>query len=95
LKAQVGCETLLASGVQAGTDCRPSAALSDSESARLGHGAALQQFTGILDHNLLGCSCKLDLIVEPPAALEAGKWAWKENPEAPERVVPKQNLGRT
>jgi hypothetical protein len=39
LKAQVGCETLLASGVQAGTDCHPSrgcaAALSESESARL------------------------------------------------------------
>ncbi len=43
LKAQVGCETLLASGVQAGTDCQPSrgcAALSDSESARLGRGTA-------------------------------------------------------
>jgi hypothetical protein len=44
LKAQFGCKTLLASGVQAGTDCRPSSgctALSDSESARLGCGAAL------------------------------------------------------
>ena len=53
------CCKLLASGVQAGTDCRPSrccAALSDSESARLGRGAARQQFTGVLDHDLFGCS---------------------------------------
>jgi hypothetical protein len=28
-------------------------------------------------------------------ALEAGKWAWKEKPEAPGKVGPKQNLGRT
>ena len=71
LKARVGCETLLASGVQAGTDCHPSrgcAALSDSESARLGRGAARPQFTGILDRDLFGCSCKLELIVEPPAS---------------------------
>jgi hypothetical protein len=27
-------------------------------------------------------------------ALEAGKWAWKEIPEAPGQVGPKQNLGR-
>ncbi len=60
----------LTSLVQAGTDCRPSsgcAALSDSESARLGHGAARQRFTGILDHDLFGCSCELELTVEPPA----------------------------
>jgi hypothetical protein len=58
LKAQVDCKTLLASGVQAGTDCRPSsgcAALSDSKSARLGSGAARQQFTDILYHDLFGC----------------------------------------
>ena len=73
LKAQFGCETLLASGDQAGTDCRPSrgcAALSDSESARLNlnRGAARQRFTGILDHDLFGCSCELDITVEPPAS---------------------------
>ncbi len=70
-ETQVGCETLLASGVQAGTDCQPSrccAALSDSESARLGSGTARQLFTGILDHDLFRCSCKLELIVEPPAS---------------------------
>ena len=70
-ETQVGCETLLASGVQAGTDCQPSsgcAALSDSESARLGSGVARQRFTGNLDHDLFGCSCKLELIVEPPAS---------------------------
>ena len=40
LNAQVGCETLPASGVEAGTDCRRGcASLSDSESARLGSGA--------------------------------------------------------
>ena len=40
LNAQVGCETLPASGVEAGTDCRSGcASLSDSESARLGRGA--------------------------------------------------------
>jgi hypothetical protein len=40
LNAQVGCETLPASGVEAGTDCRCGcASLSDSESARLGRGA--------------------------------------------------------
>ncbi len=47
--------TLLASGVQAGTDCRPRsgcAALSDSELARLGHGTALPLFTGVLEHDL-------------------------------------------
>ena len=72
-ETQVGCETLLASGVQAGTDCQPSSGcaalrLSDSESARLGSGAAWPRFTGILDHDLFGCSCKLELIVEPPAS---------------------------
>ncbi len=51
------------------TDCLPSsgcaaAALSDSESARL----ALQLFTGILDHDLFCCSCKLELTVDPPAS---------------------------
>jgi hypothetical protein len=76
-ETQVGCETLLASGVQAGTvtDCQPSSGcaapgLSDSESARLGSGAARQRFTGILDHDLFGCSCKLELTVEPPASTE-------------------------
>ena len=40
LNAQVGCKTLPASGVEAGTDCRRGcASLSDSESARLGRGA--------------------------------------------------------
>ena len=72
-ETQVGCETLLASGVQAGTDCQPRAssgcaALSDSESARLGSGVARPLFTGNLDHDLFGCSCKLELIVEPPAS---------------------------
>ena len=72
-ETQVGCETLLASGVQAGTDCQPRAssgcaALSDSESARLGSGVARPRFTGNLDHDLFGCSCKLELIVEPPAS---------------------------
>jgi hypothetical protein len=63
LKAQEGCKTLLASRVQAGTDCSSSlgcAALSDSESAMLGSGAALQQLTGFLDHDLFGCSCKVE-----------------------------------
>ncbi len=76
LKAQVGCETLLASGAQAGTDCRPSrccAALSD---------AALQQFTGILDHDLFGCSCKLELIVEPPASTGARQVGLERNARA-------------
>jgi hypothetical protein len=53
------------------TECRPSsgcAALSDSESARLGRCAARPQFTGILDHDLFGCSCELELTVEPPAS---------------------------
>ncbi len=69
------------------------AALSDSESARLGSGAARPQVTDILNHDLFGCSCKLELIVEP--AREAGKRAWKENQEAPTgwQVGPKQNLG--
>ena len=85
MKAQVGCETLLASGVQAGTDCRPSrgcAALSDSESARLGRGAARPQFTGILDHDLFGCSCKLELIVEPPASTGARQVGLERKPQS-------------
>ncbi len=48
LKAQAGCKTPPASGVQAGTDCRPSrccAALSDTESARLGSGVDWQLFS--------------------------------------------------
>jgi hypothetical protein len=71
--AQVGCEILPASGVQAGTDCCPSSgcsALSDSKSARLGSGAARPLFTSILDHDLFGCCCELKLIVEPPASTE-------------------------
>ncbi len=77
LKAQVGCETLPASGVQSGTasDCRPSsgcAALGESESARLGSGAALPLVTSILAHDLFGCSCELELTVEPPASRQVG-----------------------
>ena len=70
------CQT---SGVQAGTDCRPSrgcAALSDSESARLGCGVALQQFTSILDLDLF---CKLELTVEPPASTGGRQVGLKKN----------------
>ncbi len=45
----------------------PQQQLRDSESARLGSGAARQQCTG-LDHDLCGCSCQLELIVEPLAS---------------------------
>ena len=85
MKAQVGCETLLASGVQAGSDCRPSrgcAALSDSKSARLGRGAARPQFTGILDHDLFGCSCYLELVVEPPASTGARQVGLERKPRS-------------
>jgi hypothetical protein len=61
--------------------------------ARLGRGAARKRFTGILDHDVFGCSCELELTVEPPAR-EVGKRAWKENPEAQGQLGPKQNLGR-
>jgi hypothetical protein len=53
LNAQVGCKTIPTSGVQPGTDCRPShraaaAALGDSKLARLGSGAAvLIYFTAV------------------------------------------------
>jgi hypothetical protein len=88
LKAQVGCETLLASGVQAGTDCQPSScciALSDSESARLGCGAARPLFTGILHHEtheLFGCSCKLELTVEPPASTGGRQVGLERKPQS-------------
>ncbi len=57
------------------TDCCPSsnsdwAALSDSESASQGSGAArlLFRVTGIQDHDhLFGCTCKHEWTVEPPA----------------------------
>ncbi len=71
LKAQVGSETFPESGVQDGTDYRPSrgcAALSDSESARQGRGAARLLFTGILEHALFGCSCELESTLDPPAS---------------------------
>ncbi len=68
LEAQVGCdsacETL--SGVQAGTNGRPtgpssaSAVLSDSESAWPGCGTSQQQFTtGIQDHDYLAALANL------------------------------------
>ncbi len=70
------------SGVQAGTDCRPSCDC-DSESARLGCGAARPQFTGILDHDLFGCSCELELNVEPPASTGGRQMGLERNPDAP------------
>jgi hypothetical protein len=81
------------SGVQAGTDCRPSCcctALSDSESARLGCGAARPQFTCILDHDLFGCSCELELNVEPPASTGGRQMGLERNPDAPGQVGLKQ-----
>jgi hypothetical protein len=36
--------------------------------ARLGSGAARQQFTGILDPDLFGCSCELKLTADPLAS---------------------------
>ncbi len=70
LESEIGCKTL--SGVQAGANCRPKssyAALSDSESSRLGSGAARQRLTVIPAHALFGCSCKLELTVELPASI--------------------------
>jgi hypothetical protein len=43
------------------------ALMSDSKSASIGSGAALQWFTGILARGLFGCSCELGYTVEPPA----------------------------
>jgi hypothetical protein len=96
LKAQVGCETLLASGVQAGTDCQPSrgcAALSDSESARLGSGAARQRFTGILDHDLFGCSCELELTLEPPASTGGRQVGLGRKPQSARASLAEAKLG--
>ncbi len=96
LKAQVGCETLLASGVQAGTDCQPSrgcSALSDSESARLGSGAVLPLFTCILDHDLFGCSCKLELTVEPPASTGGRQVGLERKPRSARASWVKAKLG--
>ncbi len=100
LKARVGCETLPANGVQARLAVglsiqRPSssccAALSDSESARLGYGEAWLQFSGILDPDLFGCSCELELTVYPPASMGG---SLGRNPEVPGQVGSKQNLGQ-
>ena len=97
--AQVGCETLPASGVEAGTDCRRCcASLSDSESARLGRGAPGADSDqppgpGPITWTMIYLTAVLNLpyplSIQP--AREAGKWAWSE---APGQVGPKQNLGR-
>ena len=92
LKAQVGYETLPANGIQAGTDFRPSrtcASLSDSESARLGRGAARPPGQFPIIYLTAVAIMHQPLSLQP--AREAGKGAWTENPE----VGPKQNLGRT
>ncbi len=92
---RIGCETLPASGVQAGTDCRPSrccAALSDSESARLGCGASRQRFTGILDHDLFG---ELDLTVEPPASTGGRQVELERKPQSARASWAEAKLGPT
>jgi hypothetical protein len=51
----------------------------------LSSGAARQQFTDILNHDSFGCSCELELIVEPARvhgrqASGPGKKTWKRPP---------------
>jgi hypothetical protein len=70
------------------------AALSDSESAMLGSGAALQQFTGILDHDLFGCSCELELIVEPPARKGGRQVGLERKPQSARASRAEAKLGQ-
>ncbi len=81
----IGCKTLLASGVQAGTDCRPSsgcAALTQwlrvcHWQARLWRGPAAVHW-----HDLFGCSYELELIVEPPASTEDRQVGLERKPQS-------------
>ncbi len=55
---------------------------SDSESARIGRGAARLLFTGILARGLFGCSCELELTVDPPTSTgyrQVTVWACTQN----------------
>ncbi len=58
----------------------PQQRLCDSESARLGSGAALQQFKDILDHDLFGCSCNFQLTVDRPASTGGRQMGLGRNP---------------
>ena len=71
------------------------ARLSDSraESARLGRGTALPQFTGILDHDLFGCSCKLELAVGPPASPGGRQVGLERNPRSARASWAEAKLG--
>jgi hypothetical protein len=73
------------------------ARLSDSraESARLGRGTARArpQFTGILDHDLFGCSCKLELAVGPPASPGGRQVGLERNPRSARASWAEAKLG--
>ena len=96
LESSSWLQTLLVCGVHwqagvAGTRCPEQFRVSQ---ARLWRGPARWQFTGILDHNLFGCSCELELIIEPPASMGGRQVGLERKPEAPWQLGPKQNLGR-
>ncbi len=71
--------------------------LSDSraESARqrLGRGTARQQFTCILDHDLFGCNCELELAVEPQASPGGRQVGLERNPRSARASWAEAKLG--
>ncbi len=63
--------------------------------SQAGSGTAPPRITGILDHDLFGCSCELELTVEPPASTGGRQVGLERKPWSAQGKLGQSKMGRT